>query len=117
MLPLWWLFPAQGEARASYECVAWRGVQQRLPVSGGKPCFQPPQSYYPAGALVLGAVDVAGRRVDKRGDEGPGERFGPVLFFRADAWRFWVVVGVAAGRGCSDSSSESSSGISTACLP
>src|SRR6476661_5314761 len=33
------------------------------------------------------------------------------------SWRSWVEAGVFAWRGCSDSSSESSAGFSTACLP
>jgi len=33
------------------------------------------------------------------------------------SWRSWVEVGVFAWRGCSDSSSASSAGFSTACLP
>jgi hypothetical protein len=48
---------------------------------------------------------------------GSASPFPPAVLCRAGAWRSWVTVGVRAWRGCSDSSSESSSGFSTACLP
>src|SRR6266496_1818510 len=48
---------------------------------------------------------------------GSASPFSPAVLGCAGAWRSWVTVGVPAWRGCSDSSSESSSGFSTACLP
>jgi hypothetical protein len=48
---------------------------------------------------------------------GSASPFPSAVLCRAGAWRSWVTVGVRAWRGCSDSSSESSSRFSTACLP